>query len=166
MSQSYNSSSIRSSYGLLGQNTAEKMNTAVNSQKMRLSYDPTSKKFIIIDCHTSPQQLQQVFDQYTYKGWRPNVLEKSDSLGNLTVELIAVRDDMSSSRCDPSSTGRGPMLAFEGVNEKNAKETLNSPDYGKILKDPDLLFHGINAAIWKIPKILTLGILSKKGLVA
>lgn len=37
---------------------------------------------------------------------------------------------------------------------------LNSPEYGDILKNPELVFHGINTAVWKIPSILQHGILS------
>lgn len=40
------------------------------------------------------------------------------------------------------------------------KMILNSSEYGELLKDPNLLFHGINKAIWKIPSILKFGILS------
>jgi hypothetical protein len=43
------------------------------------------------------------------------------------------------------------------------EKILSSSEYGELIKDPDILFHGINTAIWKISSILELGILSKKA---
>ncbi len=40
---------------------------------------------------------------------------------------------------------------------------LHSSEYGDLMKDPELLFHGIGNAIWKVPSILRFGILSKKA---
>lgn len=49
---------------------------------------------------------------------------------------------------------------FKQINTKK-DEILASSEYGQILKDPTLVFHGVRWDFWKIPSILQHGILSK-----
>jgi hypothetical protein len=67
------------------------------------------------------------------------------------------------------NTGAGPrlrnwvgLLTSSNQLQKNSKkdDILSSSEYGQLLKDPDLLFHGIKWDFWKIPSILRQGILS------
>jgi len=44
-----------------------------------------------------------------------------------------------------------------------AERVMHSLDYGPLVKKPDLLFHGLFFAFWKIPSILEKGILSRRA---
>lgn len=60
---------------------------------------------------------------------------------------------------DPTKSASMPYQ----ITNLHRESILHSSEYGDLMKDPDVLFHGINAAIWKIPSILEFGILSKRA---
>ncbi len=67
---------------------------------------------------------------------------------------ISIRLDTSFIRLDTS------FSSFM-VKNREAETILKSSEFGPLIKNPDILFHGIKCDFWKIPSILQHGILSK-----
>ena len=64
---------------------------------MGLSYDPSSKTFTVLGSSSlESEEIEKIFSENKYHGWRPTVLEEVDSDGNHLVRLIYVIEDRSS----------------------------------------------------------------------
>jgi|GEM_PF-6991063 len=128
--------------------------SALYTHEMRSFYESTSRTLNIIDSSNgcSPQILEiaNLFQKLIHQEYEQSISTvQLDQFGTWANSRDSLIDDLATS-----------LMPFHTENPER-KNILHSEAYGELMKDPDVLFHGINTAIWKIPSILELGILSK-----
>jgi len=130
--------------------TSERLISRISESS--LSYSRSDGAEGVSSCSTKS------LDSTTFKFTSPG--ERDSSRWNFSEEM--------GFRKMPSREMTSEEMAFSetespgrGINPYR-ESILDSPKYGILMKDSDVLFHGIDTAIWKIPSILELGILNKK----
>lgn len=122
MNTSFNPSSL-SGYGRTGQETAKKMVDNLKASSLTITYNEKIKKFTIhgsagIDKAT----IQKIFSQTRYEGWRPEVLDETDNLGNRLVELRGVAgidfENLSSSQQEIKEVKKAEIVSETEQTEK------------------------------------------------
>jgi hypothetical protein len=75
--------SLLSVYGTSGRITARKMTSALEDNSLSLSFDEKNKKFTVLSSSKMDKDtIEKIFAKQTYEGWKPEVLDEVDGMGN------------------------------------------------------------------------------------
>jgi len=83
-----------SDFGAMAQDTIAKMERALNgcNEKLKLIYNKKEMEFTILNSKDFDNEfIQRLISFQGYKGWKPEIKDKTDEQGNKIVKMIAVR---------------------------------------------------------------------------
>jgi len=76
------------SFGLFGQETAQKMADALESHSLQLIYNNKTTKFTVLESSSlTKETIEKIFSEKSYHGWKPQALDEVDQFGNRLVQL-------------------------------------------------------------------------------
>ncbi len=83
-----------SGFGIFGQETAKKMYTSLSSHSLGVSYESSLKTFTVLGSSSLlSEELEKIFSENKYQGWKPSVLKEVDTDGNHLVRLVPIIKD-------------------------------------------------------------------------